>query len=68
MFLAKYLNTKTWGIIPVKKQLHGNNLNPRTLCSMQAPKGQEQIATNSTGTSACGKGGRNHQTSMAQKC
>lgn len=39
MFLAKYLNTKTWGMTPVKKQLHGNNLNPRTLCSMQIPQG-----------------------------
>lgn len=31
MFLAKNLNTKTWSKTPVKKQLHGKNLNPRTL-------------------------------------
>lgn len=38
MFFAKNLNTER----PVQKQLHGNNLNPRTF---QIPKEEEQKAT-----------------------
>lgn len=34
MFFAKIPNTKR----PVQKQLHGNNLNPRTFQDLQIPK------------------------------
>lgn len=41
MFFAKNLNTER----PVQKQLHGNNLNPRTFQDLQIPREEEQKAT-----------------------